>query len=194
MKKWTRRAFIGAGTVAGGGFLLGVAGFTLAPGRHSVVLADAAEKGQLTTWITITPDNLVSILIPHCEMGQGTPTALAMMAAEELDADWSLIRVDEAPAQDIYANGYVARSAGGEYVPGVLARGYDYGFYKIASWFGLMVTGGSTAVRSTGEYGMRVAGAAARMLDGVTGNVFGASIEVAQVVVWMSLVAAAKEM
>ena len=56
MKKWTRRAFIGAGTVAGGGFLLGVAGFTFAPGRHTLVSADAAEKGQLTTWITVTPE------------------------------------------------------------------------------------------------------------------------------------------
>ncbi len=162
MKKWTRRAFIGAGTVAGGGFLLGVAGFTFAPNRHGVVLADAADKGQLTTWLTITPDNQVRILVPHCEMGQGTLTALAMMAADELDAEWSLVRVEEAPAEDMYANGYVARAAGGDYVPAVMARGFDYGTYKIMSWFGLMVTGGSTAVRSTGEYGMRVAGAAAR--------------------------------
>src|SRR5580765_6571828 len=162
MRKWSRRAFIGAGTVAGGGFLLGVAGFTFAPGRHSLVSADAAEKGQLTTWITITPDNIVTILIPHCEMGQGTPTALAMMAAEELEADWSLVRVQEAPALDAYANGYIVRAAGGNYVPAVLARGVDYGAYKVAEWFGFQVTGGSTAVRSTGEYGMRVAGAAAK--------------------------------
>jgi len=107
VNKWTRRAFIGAGTVAGGGFLLGVAGFTFAPSRHSLVSADAAEKGQLTTWITITPDNFITILIPHCEMGQGTPTALAMMAAEELEADWSLVHVQEAPALDEYANGYI---------------------------------------------------------------------------------------
>ncbi|MGC4082383.1 MAG: hypothetical protein QM736_09825 [Vicinamibacterales bacterium] len=51
MNKWTRRTFIGAGTVAGGGFLLGVAGLTFAPGRHALVSADAADKGQLTTWI-----------------------------------------------------------------------------------------------------------------------------------------------
>ena len=108
-----RRAFIGAGTMAGGGFLLGVAGFTFAPSRHSLVSADAAAKGQLTTWITITPDNLITILIPHCEMGQGTPTALAMMAAEELEADWSLVRVQEAPAlEDAYANGYIIRAHG----------------------------------------------------------------------------------
>jgi isoquinoline 1-oxidoreductase beta subunit len=162
VKKWTRRTFIGAGTVAGGGFLLGVAGFTFAPSRYSLVSADAADKGQLTTWLTITPDNIVTILIPHCEMGQGTPTALAMMAAEELEADWSLIRVQEAPALDAYANGYIVRAAGGNYVPAVLGRGVDYGAYRLAEWFGFQVTGGSTAVRSTGEYGMRLAGAAAK--------------------------------
>ncbi len=95
-------------------------------------------------------------------MGQGTPTALAMMAAEELEADWSLVRVQEAPALDAYANGYIVRAVGGDYVPAVLGRGVDYGAYKVAEWFGFQVTGGSTAVRSTGEYGMRVAGAAAK--------------------------------
>ncbi len=162
MNKWSRRAFIGAGTITGGGFLLGVAGFTFAPSRHSLVSADAEARGQLTTWITINPDNLVTILIPHCEMGQGTPTALAMMAAEELEADWSLVRVHEAPALDAYANGYIVRAAGGHYVPAVLGRGVDYGAFKLVEWFGFQVTGGSTAVRSTGEYGMRVAGAAAK--------------------------------
>src|SRR6478609_9131180 len=114
LRRWSRRAFIGAGTVAGGGFLLGVAGFTFAPGRHSLVSADAASTGQLTTWITIAPDNIVTILIPHCEMGQGSQTALAMMTAEELEADWSLVRVAEAPALDPYANGYIVRAAGGQ--------------------------------------------------------------------------------
>ncbi len=167
LRRWSRRAFIGAGTVAGGGFLLGVAGFTFAPNRYGLVSADAAERGQLTTWITISPDNSITILIPHCEMGQGTQTALAMMAAEELEAEWSFVRVQEAPALDAYANGYIVRAAGGNYVPAVMGRGVDYGAYKIASWFGFQVTGGSTAVRSTGEYGMRVAGAAAReMLAG----------------------------
>jgi len=162
MNKWTRRAFIGAGTVAGGGFLLGVAGLTFAPSRHSLVSADAAAKGQLTTWITINPDNVINILIPHCEMGQGTPTALAMMAAEELEADWTLVRVQEAPALDEYANGYIIRAFGGGYVPAMMGRGLDYSAYKAMEWFGMMVTGGSSAVRGTGEWGMRVAGAAAK--------------------------------
>ncbi|HUR32356.1 MAG TPA: molybdopterin cofactor-binding domain-containing protein [Vicinamibacterales bacterium] len=162
MNKWTRRTFIGAGTIAGGGFLLGVGGFTFAPGRHSLVSANAADTGQLTTWVTVTPDNIITILIPHCEMGQGAPTALAMMAAEELEADWSLVRLQEAPAMDEYANGYIIRAAGGDYIPAIMGRGIDYGAYKLAEWFGFQVTGGSTSVRGTGEYGMRVAGAAAK--------------------------------
>jgi len=164
MNKWTRRAFIGAGTLTGGGFLVGVAGFTFAPSRHSLVPPDGPARGQLTTWITIAPDGVITVLIPHCEMGQGTPTALAMMAAEELDAAWADVRVQEAPALDAYANGYIARAATGEYVPAMLVRGLDYAAFKAMEWFGLQVTGGSTAVRGTGEYGMRVAGAAARAM------------------------------
>jgi len=107
MKKWTRRTFIGAGTVVGGGLVLGVVDVAFAPSRHSLMPEGAAEKGELNTWITVTPDNVVTILVPHCEMGQGTHTALAMMAAEEMDADWSRVQVKEAPALD---SGSEARS------------------------------------------------------------------------------------
>ncbi len=178
MNKWTRRAFIGAGTIAGGGFLVGVAGFTFAPSRHSLIGPGAAARGQLTTWIAIAPDGVITILIPHCEMGQGTPTALAIMAAEELEADWAMVRVEEAPALDAYANGYIVRAVTGEYVPAMLGRGIDYSAFKVAEWFGFQVTGGSTAVRSTGEYGMRVAGAAAReMLVGAAAGQWGVSAD-----------------
>ena len=160
MRKWTRRAFVGAGSLVGGGFVLGVAGVAFAPGRHSVVSADATEKGHLTTWITVTPDNLVTILVPHCEMGQGSLTALAMMAAEEMEAAWDLVRIQEAPALDIYANAYMLRAFTGDSIP--FGRALDYGSYRLARWFGTQATGGSTAVRGTGHYGMRVAGAAAK--------------------------------
>ena len=52
---------------------------------------------------------------------------------------------------------------------------------------------GLVLVLIAGVAAIVLAGSAARMLDGVTGDVFGASIEVAQVVVWMSLVAAANK-
>ena len=161
MRKWTRRAFIGTGSLVGGGFVLGIAGVALAPGRHGVVSADAAEKGELTTWITVTPDNFVTILIPHCEMGQGSQTGLAMMAAEEMEADWERVRIEEAPAIDAYANAYMLRAFTGESMPAPLGRAIDYGAYRLARWFGTQATGGSLAVRGTG-YGMCLAGAAAR--------------------------------
>src|SRR5437667_429192 len=137
----TRRAFIGTGTLVGGGFVLGVSGLALAPSRHSVVSDDGAEKGELTTWIIVTPDSVVTVLVPHCEMGQGTQTALAMMAAEEMDADWSLVRVKEAPALDAYANEYIVRAFANVSVPGSMTRGFDYGTYRIARLVGLQVTG-----------------------------------------------------
>jgi len=171
MRKWTRRAFIGAGSLVGGGFVLGVAGVTVAPGRHTVVSADATEKGELTTWITVTPDNLVTILVPHCQMGQGSLTALAMMAAEEMEAAWDRVRIQEAPALDMYANAYMLRGFAGDLPFG---RAVDYGSYRLARWFGTQATGGSTAVRGTGHYGMRVAGAAAKeMLVGAAAERFG---------------------
>jgi isoquinoline 1-oxidoreductase beta subunit len=173
MGKWTRRAFIGTGTLVGGGFVLGVAGLALAPSRHSVVPDHEPADGQLTTWIAITPDNIITVLIPHCEMGQGTHTALAMMAAEEMDADWSLVRAKEAPALDAYANAYIVRPMAPR-IPGPMVRGLDYGGYRLARWFGFMTTGGSLAVRGTGVYGMRVAGAAAKeMLVAAAAQKFG---------------------
>lgn len=177
MGKWTRRAFIGAGSLVGGGFVLGVAGVALAPSRHSVVSDDAAAKGELTTWIAVTPDNKVTILIPHCEMGQGSQTALAMMAAEEMEADWSLVQVKEAPALGAYANAYLVRPYVGDSMPAPFVRAFDYGTYRVARWFGLQVTGGSTAVRGTGRYGMSVAGAAAReMLVAAAARRFGVNV------------------
>jgi isoquinoline 1-oxidoreductase beta subunit len=174
MGKWTRRAFIGTGTLVGGGFVLGVAGVALAPSRHSLVSDDAAETGELNTWIAVTPDNLVTVLVPHCEMGQGAQTALAMMAAEEMEADWDLVRVKEAPALGAYANAYILRAITGDSIPGPFIRALDYGTYRLARWYGLQVTGGSTAVRRTGRYGMTIAGAAAKeMLVAAAAERFG---------------------
>ena len=177
MGKWTRRAFIGAGTLAGGGFVLGIAGVVIAPGRHGIVSADAADKGELTTWITVTPDDLVTILIPHCEMGQGSQTGLAMMAAEEMEADWDRVRIREAPALDAYANAYMLRAFTGESMPAPVGRAVDYGAYRLARWFGTQATGGSMAVRGTG-YGMKLAGAAAReMLLAAAAERFGVPVD-----------------
>jgi isoquinoline 1-oxidoreductase subunit beta len=165
---WTRRAFIGAGSIAGGGLVLGVGGVLFAPNRLRY-LPDGVQKGEghLTTWIKITPDNRTTVLVPHCEMGQGAITGIAMLLAEELDADWSLVDARQAPAEDVYANGYVVRAfleESGFAVPGWLERALDFGAFKMADFMGMQVTGGSTSTRGTGAFGMRLAGASARAM------------------------------
>ena len=172
VRKWTRRGFIAIGALTGGGLLFGVTGAVLSPSRHGLRSDDAEQTGELTTWILVTPDNFVTVLVPQCEMGQGAQTALAMMAAEEMDADWSRVRIREAPATDAYANGYIARAF--IHNVAVFEKGFDYGTYRLARWLGSQATGGSMSVRGTGQHGMRVAGAAAReMLLGAAAATFG---------------------
>ena len=138
-----------------------------APNRLKYLPEGAAGEGHLTTWIKITPDNQTTVLIPHCEMGQGALTGLGMLLAEELDADWSLVRIEQAPSEDVYANGYIVRAfleESGFAVPGWLERALDFGAFKMADFVGLQMTGGSTSTRGTGAFGMRLAGASAKAM------------------------------
>ena len=74
MNKWTRRAVIATGGLVGGGLALGVAGIAFAPNRLRVTPDNRDGMPQLTTWVKIAPDNTVSVVIPHCEMGTGGHT------------------------------------------------------------------------------------------------------------------------
>ena len=71
-------------------------------------LLSAKEVGKAvftpSVWFELTPDNIVTVAIPNSEMGQGVRTALSMIVADELEADWSQIRVKQAPAADSYKN------------------------------------------------------------------------------------------
>jgi isoquinoline 1-oxidoreductase subunit beta len=166
MNKWTRRTVLATGGLLGGGLALGVAGIAFAPNRLRVTPDGHDGTPQLTTWVKIGADNTVSVVVPHCEMGTGVQTALAMMCAEELEADWNLVRFEEAPGTDDYANGYLVRV----FVPAVasmpkyMERGIDFWTFKLTEMMDLQVTGGSSAVRGTGHLGMRVAGAAAKAM------------------------------
>lgn len=55
------------------------------------------SAGKLNAWISITPDNRITLFTETPEMGQGTRTANAMMLAEELEVDWSTIHIEQAP-------------------------------------------------------------------------------------------------
>jgi isoquinoline 1-oxidoreductase beta subunit len=93
------------------GFMVGAAGFTfgIAAGLpESSGVAAAAEAGKdnvLSPWVTLSPDGTVAIMSPAAEMGQGSFTSLPLIIAEELDADWSKVKIVVAPPNDaLYAN------------------------------------------------------------------------------------------
>lgn len=164
MNKWTRRAFVTTGVLAGGVLAIGVA---IRPGnRNSKVRSLIAEGDEavINVWVKIAPNNVVTAVVPHADMGQGVHTTLAMMLAEEMDADWEQVEVLEAPAHKEYANYALAKgfAAGDVDFAGFLVDTVDGFFLKATQWMNLQITGGSTSVAATGEHGMRVAGAAAK--------------------------------
>ncbi len=164
MGKWTRRAFLTTGIVAGGGVVIGVA---MRPGNQvkglSAKMGEAGE-GLIHTYVKIDADNVITAIIPHSEMGQGVQTSLGQMLAEELDADWDQLKTEEAPAIGEYAS----YSAGRRYLfagidfPDFAIPTVDGAMMKVADTLNLQITGGSMSVRTTGILAMRIAGAATR--------------------------------
>jgi isoquinoline 1-oxidoreductase beta subunit len=80
---------------------LGGLTFCLALGRERAFLvseAQAATEAKITPWVRIGADNTIVILSAGAEMGQGSMTGLALILAEEMDADWSKVSVEFAPA------------------------------------------------------------------------------------------------
>ncbi|MEM9388766.1 MAG: molybdopterin cofactor-binding domain-containing protein [Pseudomonadota bacterium] len=162
----TRRAFLASAGLLSGGLTLGIA---LAPNRLRMTSEGSTQGDQvlLNTWVKLTPDNQLTVLIPHAEMGQGAGTGLAQMLAEELDADWSRVRIEDAPTSDAYTNsdlgrGYVIGEAPA--IPEFMYPLIDFTFLQISKGLVGQITGGSTAIRLTGHHGMRRAGAAGRQM------------------------------
>ena len=164
LRKWSRRTFLATAGVVGGGLALGI---TLSPNRLKIASAEAATGNEVTlnTWVKIAPDNQITVFFPHSEMGQGSGTGLAQMVAEEMEADWDLVTIAQAPVTDEYVNSDLGRGfivGEGANIPAFMYRMLDYTFLQLASGLVGQLTGGSTAIRLTGHHGMRRAGAAAR--------------------------------
>ncbi|MGK2859761.1 MAG: molybdopterin cofactor-binding domain-containing protein [Thermoanaerobaculia bacterium] len=127
-----RRDFLKAGAVAGGSLVISfyVPGF----GRS---LGAAETPGPFTpnAFLRVAPDESVTVIINHAEMGQGVTTSLAMLVADEMDADWKRVRVEFSTVDPAYNH----------------------------TVFGLMMTGGSTTTTSEWER-FRKAGATARAM------------------------------
>jgi isoquinoline 1-oxidoreductase beta subunit len=131
----SRRGFLKGSAVLGGGL---VVAFVM-PGTHRFALG-AENQGNVfapNAFLRIGNDNSVTVLLGHSEMGQGIWTGLTMLIAEELDADWSKIRVEHSPASAA-----------------------DYG---MPGFGGMQITGGSTSTWMEFDR-YRQAGAAARLM------------------------------
>src|SRR5262245_3366504 len=87
------------------GMLAGLSGMTfcLAIGTDGARLVSDAQantlaNAQITPWVRIAPDGTITIYTAGAEMGQGSMTSLPMIVAEEMDADWSKVALEWAPA------------------------------------------------------------------------------------------------
>ncbi len=111
-----RRSFLKLATFAGGGLVLA---FRLDTGtaRAEEVHPDASET--LNAFVRIAPDNTVTIYSKGPEIGQGIKTAFGLIIAEELDADWKMVKVEQAP---VNPKVYGSQSAGGSTS---IPRGWD---------------------------------------------------------------------
>mgnify|MGYP001172890093 FL=1 len=131
----SRRTFLKASAVAGGGLLLSF----LLPGMigsRDMAGATTAEPFMPNAFIRINRDGRVTLIMPYVEMGQGTYTSIPMLIAEELEVDLAHVSLEAAPPDERhYAN----------------------------SIFHIQATGGSTSVRASWEP-LRRAGATARLM------------------------------
>ncbi|MEP6783830.1 MAG: molybdopterin cofactor-binding domain-containing protein, partial [Acidobacteriota bacterium] len=99
-----RRAFLTVTTIAGGGLMLATF-----DGLEDV-FAQAGADFKPNAFITITPDNLVTIIAKNPEVGQGVKTSMPMLIAEELGVEWKNVRLQQA---DVDAAKYGPQNAGG---------------------------------------------------------------------------------
>ena len=108
----SRRDFLGA---AGRGLVIGFS-FGLPFRAPRVALAAGGRPAAVNAFVRIAPDGTVTLRCNHSEMGQGVWTMVAMLIAEELDVDWSAVRVEHAPADAAYGDGvWKVQGTGGSF-------------------------------------------------------------------------------
>lgn len=96
----SRRGFLKAGSMLGGGLVLG---FVIPASNRFAHAADAPKPVYApNAFLRIAPDNTVTVMVNRLEFGQGVNTSLPMLIAEDLDCDWSQMRSALAPAGDAY--------------------------------------------------------------------------------------------
>src|ERR1700739_4027099 len=104
MSPVSRREFGVGGVAAGAGL---VVGFYLPHGKTN----NGKEFFSPNAYLRISPDNKITIVVARSEMGQGVRTALPMILAEELEADWKQIEIEQAGASTLFGDQSTGGSA-----------------------------------------------------------------------------------
>src|SRR5262245_41498663 len=92
-----RRSFLQVSTVAAGGLLV-----SLYLDRGTVAQQNQPKVYPPDAFVHIRPDGKIAITVNRLEFGQGVQTALPLVLADELDADWSQVIAELAPAAEVY--------------------------------------------------------------------------------------------
>lgn len=93
----SRRDFFKTTAAAGGGLVLGFSWFSSEAFQPQVVGTAAADAIDFNAYLAISPSGTVTIFSPNPEIGQGIKTAFPIIVAEELDADWEKVKVEQSP-------------------------------------------------------------------------------------------------
>lgn len=156
MGKWTRRAFIATGGLAGVGLVVAVGGnMYLNKAIKKYSGEGMGEGASLNAWVRIAPDNTITMAVPRSEMGQGVYTSLPMLLAEELEVDMNQIEIIHPQPESPYANTFFLDPN-----PRKAYASYSM-MAKIASFLPVVGTGGSTSVKDLYDH-LREMGATAR--------------------------------
>lgn len=153
--KWSRRAFIITGSVLGGGLVVGVGGLSYVNKKIAEYSGIGFDGEMINAWISISPENKITIAVPRAEMGQGVYTSVPMLISEELEVDVETVEVYHPQPDSPYANTALLTSQ-----PRDIYKGLSM-MEKMASFIPVVATGGSTTIMD-GYDNMRMAGAQAR--------------------------------
>lgn len=93
-----RRTFLKASALAGGGLLLSAS----IPFAARAAVGGKAEQATLNAFISIAPDGAITIIGKNPEIGQGIKTSLPMLVAEEIDADWDKVAIEQGDLNQKY--------------------------------------------------------------------------------------------
>jgi len=173
MGKWTRRAFMATGGLAGAGLIIGIGGNMYLNNVIKKYTGEGMGDGtSLNAWIRIAPDNTITMAIPRAEMGQGVYTALPQILAEELEVDLNQIAIVHPQPESPYANTYVMPQVT---EPRKAYASYSF-FEKLASFLPVVATGGSTTIVDAYDH-LRGIGAITReKLKTAAANQWGVSV------------------